>query len=74
MNKWDKRFMEPTKQVATNIDESKIIKLPSRLVKEGTVGDCPECGSTTIKRFMWFGMSIGCIQPDCDNYYRKYAD
>ena len=41
------------------------------LIQEGTIGDCPKCGSTTIKRFIWFGQSIGCIQPECENYYKK---
>jgi len=42
-----------------------------RIIKEGTIGDCPECNSTTIKRFWWFGQSLGCIQPECDNYYKR---
>ncbi len=55
------------------IEEDKIPKFPlCRIIREFTVGDCPECGSTTIKRFMWFGRSIGCIHKDCKNYYRKY--
>lgn len=45
------------------------IPLP-RLIREGTVGDCYKCNSTTIKRFIWFGRSIGCIQPNCENYYK----
>jgi ssDNA-binding Zn-finger/Zn-ribbon topoisomerase 1 len=43
----------------------------SRLVKEGTFGDCPYCHSTTIKRFGLFGSSIGCINPKCKNYRTK---
>lgn len=57
----------------SKIDEDKIIKPFPRLVREGTVGDCPKCRSTTIKRFIWFGMSIGCIQPKCDNYYKLHS-
>jgi thymidylate synthase len=38
----------------------------SRLITEGTYGTCPECKSTEIKRFVFFGTSIGCIQPDLD--------
>ena len=50
---------------------NKIPKPPlGGLVKEGTIGDCPKCYSTTIKRFIWFGKSMGCIQPKCDNYYK----
>jgi len=42
-----------------------------RLIKEGTIGDCPKCKSTTVKRFIWFGPRIGCIQPECEYYYKK---
>ena len=45
----------------------------SRIITEGTIGDCPECGSTTIKRFVWFGRSIGCIQQLCENYYKRFV-
>ena len=45
----------------------------SRLIREGTTGDCPECGSTTLLKHEWFfvrwGDKIGCIQPSCENYY-----
>ena len=37
-------------------------------VREGTIGTCPKCRSTEIKRFIWFGESIGCINPECENY------
>lgn len=43
----------------------------NRIIKEGTTGDCPLCKSTTIKRFILFGKSIGCIQPKCNNYFKK---
>ena len=43
----------------------------SRLITEGTCGTCPECKSTEIKRFVFFGTSIGCIQPECSRYYKK---
>ena len=42
-----------------------------RLIREGTIGDCPYCGSTTIKRWILFGRSIGCIQETCTNYYKR---
>ena len=41
-----------------------------RFVKEGTIGDCPLCGSTTKKKFIWFGASRGCINSLCKNYYK----
>lgn len=37
----------------------------------GIMGDCPNCGSSTVKRFIFFGRKIGCIQPECPNYYKK---
>ena len=52
--------------------ENKPIQPIIRIIREGTIGDCPVCGSTTIKRFIFFGMSIGCIQPKCKNYYKRF--
>ena len=50
-----------------------------RIIREGTVGSCPKCGSTEQRTFFnWGGKSffglgkkIGCIQPECDNYWKK---
>ena len=43
-----------------------------RVIREGTVGTCPECHSTEDKKynifFFSFGKKIGCINPECDNY------
>lgn len=54
------------------IDKTEIPVAPKRpmgrRIAEGTAGDCPKCKSTTIKKFYFFGRSIGCIQPECDNY------
>lgn len=44
----------------------------SSIIKEGSLGTCPNCRSTEIKRFIFFGKSIGCIQPKCKNYYKRY--
>jgi len=41
----------------------------SRIIREWTVGDCPKCNSTTVKKSMWSRKIIGCIQPKCENYY-----
>jgi len=47
---------------------------PSRIIKEGTMGSCPQCGSTEVRggllRFFGIGKMIGCIQPECENYYK----
>ena len=43
----------------------------SRLVTEGTCGTCPKCRSTEVKRYKIFGPSIGCINPKCENYFKK---
>jgi hypothetical protein len=52
-----------------NIDKPK--RPLTRLITEGTSGTCPICKSTEIKRFIFFGRSIGCIQPECENYYKR---
>ena len=43
-----------------------------RKFREGTVGTCPKCHSTEVRRFKFLnlGKKIGCIHPDCDNYYK----
>lgn len=61
--------------------DNEIRRLPSRLVKEGTIGDCPNCGSTTLRKYEWpdswlalfgrWGKKIGCIQSECENYYNS---
>lgn len=43
----------------------------TRLIREGTLGTCPDCKSTEVKRFIFFGKLIGCIQPKCKNYYKN---
>lgn len=44
-----------------------------RIIREGTIGTCQKCGSTEIRKFFnIFGKKIGCIQPECKNYYKKY--
>ncbi|WP_369913878.1 hypothetical protein AB8810_12685 [Xanthomonas sp. NCPPB 3005] len=41
----------------------------SRMVRDGTVGSCPACGSTMMrKRWLFFGARPGCIHPECKNY------
>ena len=59
-------------RLCEGVDIPKPPKPPlSRIIREGTIGDCLKCHSTTIKRFIWFGRKIGCIQPKCENYYYK---
>ena len=53
-----------------NIDKPK--RPLTRIITEGTSGTCSICKSTEIKRFIFFGRSIGCIQPKCENYYKRY--
>lgn len=43
------------------------------LLKEGTLGTCPDCGSTEKRKWFGLGSKIGCIQAGCDNYYNKEA-
>jgi hypothetical protein len=42
-----------------------------RIIREGTIGTCPLCHSTEIRKYRFFGKKIGCIQPECKNYYKK---
>ena len=42
----------------------------THIIREGTIGTCPKCHSTEIKRFILFGKSIVCINPKCENYYK----
>lgn len=56
--------------------KEKPIQPLSQLVREGTIGDCPRCRSTQVKRYFsntifQFGKSIGCINPKCERYYIK---
>ena len=48
-----------------------VIKLPMKLIREGSLGTCPECGSTEVKKYRLFGEKIGCVSPNCKNYYKK---
>ncbi len=64
----------PEEIVAETIDEEKIIRLPSRLIREGSIGTCPECGSTEVKKYRIFGKMIGCISPRCEKYYKNRND
>ena len=47
------------------------IKPLPRIIREGTIGTCPVCHSTEIRKYRLFGKKIGCINPDCSNFYKK---
>ena len=51
---------------------SEIKKPLSRFIKEGSSTFCTICGSSI--KFKYFGCikKIGCIQPECENYYEKH--
>ena len=70
---WKKSLnQKEDERLSEGVDIPKPPKPPlSRIIREGTIGDCLKCHSTTIKRFIWFGRKIGCIQPKCENYYYK---
>lgn len=53
------------------VDELKVIRPTCRLIREGTIGTCPECGSTEQTKYWLGGKKIGCISPDCNRYYKK---
>lgn len=42
----------------------------SRVIREGTIGTCKICGSTENKKYVFFGKSIGCINEECENYFK----
>ena len=52
------------------VDPQKIIPPLTRLIKEGTCGDCPSCGSTQLKK-MISRKVLGCINPECKNYHKN---
>lgn len=52
------------------VDKTKVIIKSPILIKEGTIGTCPSCKSTEVKRFIFFGRSIGCVNPKCNKYYK----
>ena len=41
------------------------------IIMEGSIGSCPICHSSEVRRYWLFGKKIGCIQPECENYYKK---
>jgi len=61
------------------INPEKVITKPKkpllRYIREGTIGTCPNCHSTEIRKynflFFSFGKKVGCINPDCFNYYKN---
>lgn len=58
------------------IDKNKVIPPLSRLIREGTLGDCIKCKSSQVRKYFTntifeFGPKIGCIQKECINYYKK---
>lgn len=44
-------------------------------IYEGDFGSCVKCGSSELRsvigiKSFGIGKVIGCIQPECDNYYK----
>jgi len=46
---------------------------PSRLIQEGNSERCDKCGSSIKRKFIFF-KRLGCIQPNCVNYYKGYPN
>lgn len=42
-----------------------------RIVKKDSMSFCSICHSSLVKKFVFFGKFIGCLQPLCPNYYKK---
>jgi hypothetical protein len=43
----------------------------SRIIAEGMGGSCPKCHSSEKRKYWLGGKKIGCIQPECENYYKN---
>lgn len=57
-------------------EKERVITSPCIIIKEGTSGSCPKCGSTERYQYelpfgIQWGFKIGCIQPLCENYYKR---
>jgi hypothetical protein len=39
------------------------------IIIEGSLSRCPICNSTEKRN--WYFKKIGCINPDCENYYKR---
>lgn len=63
------------KVILRHKDTNEIPKPPNppvyRIIREGTIGTCPKCHSTEVKKYWLFGKKIGCINSKCENYYKK---
>ena len=43
-----------------------------KLIQEWNEGPtCEKCGSSLKKQFYFFGKIFGCINPECENYWKK---
>ena len=42
---------------------------PCRMLNNDFGGHCKECGSSLKLQWGWFGKELGCIQPECSNFY-----
>lgn len=48
----------------------------TRIIQEGCLDDCPSCKSSRVRKYLTgsllqFGDYLGCINPNCENYYIK---
>jgi len=50
-------------------DVPELIAPLGRIIKEGSISICDECGSSLHRKYLFF--VDGCIQPKCNNYYRN---
>lgn len=42
-----------------------------RIISEGMGGNCPKCHSSEKRAWFGLGKKLGCIQPECENYYKN---
>lgn len=58
--------------IETSLEAKRPTPPLSPRIKEGVLGTCPRCRSSEVKAYNHlFGPSIGCIHPDCQNYYKR---
>jgi hypothetical protein len=60
------------KQLERGIDDMRKPQSPNgpRLVREGTIGDCPKCHSTQLRKLVSRRV-LGCINSRCENYHKN---
>lgn len=73
---YTKEFMLFYKDIKLRVVPKKLPEVPkptappNRIIKQGSIGTCASCGSSLHRRYLFF--VDGCIQPECDRYYKNF--